>query len=173
MANRGYFLRSARLGFGCWTAEDLPLALAIWGDPEVTRFVGGPFSHEQVRQKLEREIINGAERGIQYWPAFLLADGAHVGCAGLRPHGDDRDALEMGFYLRPQYWGLGLAQEAGKAVVEYAFAKLRVRTLIAAHHPQNAASGRVLEKLEFSFKEEKLYPPTGLLHRSYVLQAPE
>ena len=33
---RDYFLRSARLGFGIWTAEDLPLALGLWDDAEVT-----------------------------------------------------------------------------------------------------------------------------------------
>lgn len=32
-----YFLRSERVGFRTWTAEDLPLALGLWGDPEVTR----------------------------------------------------------------------------------------------------------------------------------------
>jgi RimJ/RimL family protein N-acetyltransferase len=102
---------------------------------------------------------------------FLLVSGEHAGCAGLRPHGDDPQALEIGYYLRPQYWSMGLAQEAGRTVIEYAFTTLGIRTLIAAHHPQNASSQRVLEKLGFRRVGEKLYPPTGLMHPEYVLEA--
>jgi RimJ/RimL family protein N-acetyltransferase len=165
-----YFLKSARLGFRRWIAGDEALAQAIWGDPEVTRFVGGPFSPEQVRERLEREIANMEQRGVQYWPIFLLESGEHAGCAGLRPHGDDPRVLETGYYLRPEYWGMGLAQEAGRTVAEYAFAMLGVHTLVAAHHPQNASSQRVLERLGFRRNGEKLYPPTGLMHPEYVLE---
>jgi [ribosomal protein S5]-alanine N-acetyltransferase len=171
MEDDHYFLKSGRLGFRRWTAADLPLAQAIWGDPEVTRFVGGPFSREQVREKLEREMANMERCGVQYWPIFLLERGEHVGCAGLRPHGDDPRALETGYYLRPLYWGRGLAQESGRAVAEYAFTTLGMRTLFAAHHPQNASSQRVLEKLGFRRNGEKLYPPTGLMHPEYILEA--
>jgi RimJ/RimL family protein N-acetyltransferase len=166
-----YFLQTARLGFRCWTPADLPLALAIWGDPEVTRLVGGPFTEKQVQERLQREIANMENRQVQYWPMFLLSSGEHVGCAGLRPHGDDPKSLEMGYYLRPAYWRMGLAEEAGRGIVSFAFDQLGVKTLTAAHHPQNAASRRVLEKLGFRGTGEKLYHPTGLMHPEYVLEA--
>jgi [ribosomal protein S5]-alanine N-acetyltransferase len=166
-----YFLQTARLGFRCWTREDMPLALAIWGDPEITRLVGGPFSREQVRERLQREIANRERRGVQYWPVFLLSSGEHVGCSGLRPHGEEPQTLEMGYYLRPAWWHMGLAEEAGRGIVNYAFHRLGVKTLIAAHHPQNELSRRVLEKLGFRRQGEKLYPPTGLMHPEYVLEA--
>jgi RimJ/RimL family protein N-acetyltransferase len=74
---RDYFLRSARLGFGTWSAEDLPLALGLWGDPEVTKLTGGPFTPAQVRERLSREIANHERHGIHYWPIFLLQTGHH------------------------------------------------------------------------------------------------
>lgn len=157
----------------------MPLAMAIWGDPQVTRFVGGPFSEEQVTEKLKREIVNMEQQGVSYWPMFLLAGGEDVGCAGLRPArlvrqpsgGARRPGreFEMGFYLRPRFWGMGLAEEAGHCVIEYAFTALGAASLYAAHHPQNAASGRVLAKLGFRFTHEELYPPTGVMHRAYRL----
>ena len=75
MQDSQYFLKSDRLGFRCWIAGDLPLAQAIWGDPEVTRFVGGPFSNEQVQERLEREMASMERHGVQYWPIFLLESG--------------------------------------------------------------------------------------------------
>src|SRR5258708_28836657 len=80
-----YFLQTDRLGFRQWASDDLPLAQAIWGNPDVTRFVGGPFCLEQVQGKLDHEITNLKAHNVQYWPMFLLSTGEHAGCAGLRP----------------------------------------------------------------------------------------
>jgi len=49
-----YILKSERLGFRWWTADDLPLAQQLWGDLEVTKYFGGPFSEDEVRNKAKR-----------------------------------------------------------------------------------------------------------------------
>lgn len=86
---------------------------------------------------------------------------------------ESKDPLySVGYYLRPPYWGQGFATEAGRAVVTHAFGTLGARNLFAGHHPENAASGKVLEKLGFHFTHKELYPPTRLLHHSYLLVAP-
>jgi len=167
--NPEYFLRTSRLGFREWNANDLPLALALWGDPEVSHFLGGPFSTEAVEQKLAAEIAHLRLHQIQYWPLFLLVNDEHVGCAGLRPYKPEEQIYEMGFHLRARYWGMGLATEAGEAVVNFAFENLGAKALFAGHHPQNVASKRVLEKLGFRFTHEEVYPPTGQMHPSYLL----
>ena len=168
-----YFLTSARLGFRRWSMDDLPLALALWGDPEVTRFIGGPLSHAVVERRLRAEIESMRTHGLQYWPIFLLADGAHAGCAGLRPYRLTDRIYELGFHIRPAYWGQGLATEAGAAAVAFGFGALGAAALFAGHHPVNATSGRVLEKLGFRFTHEELFPPTGLNHPSYLLTRAE
>jgi len=167
-----YFLTSARLGFRCWTPADLPLALALWGNPQVTRLLGGPFSPEEVKQRLAREIAQCEASGLQYWPIFLRASGEHVGCAGLRPYRPSERVHELGFHLLPAYWGQGLAEEAARAVILYAFGTVGASGLFAGHHPENAASRRVLQKLGFRYTHDELYPPTGLMHPSYFLAAP-
>jgi RimJ/RimL family protein N-acetyltransferase len=168
-----YFLKSPRLGFSHWTKDDLPLALAIWGDPDVTRLVGGPFSSEQVAQRLEREIACQNNYNFQYWPIFLLTTGEHVGCAGMRAYKLEGNIPSMGYYLRPKFWGQGFATEAGQAVIAYAFDRLGINTLFAGHHPENDNSRKILAKLGFQFTHKQLYPPTGLDHDSYLLKRPE
>lgn len=44
--------------------------------------------------------------------------------------------------------------------------------LFAGHHPENAPSRHILEKIGFRFTREELYPPTGLNHPSYLLTTP-
>jgi [ribosomal protein S5]-alanine N-acetyltransferase len=166
---REYFMTTARIGFCCWTISDLPLALALWTDPEVTRLIGGPLVEALVNQRLTTEIESMAQDNVQYWPIFLLSNGEHVGCAGLRPHRPSEKIYELGFHLRPAYWGRRLAEEGAKAVIDYAFNVLGANGLFAGHHPANAPSRRVLQKLGFRFTHEEFYPPTGLKHPSYLL----
>ena len=168
-----YFLRSERLGFRPWSLADLELATDLWGDPEVTRLIGGPFSTEQVRERLSREIATAQSCGLQYWPIFLLATDEHVGCCGLRPYKTGERIYEIGVHLKKDHWGRGYALEATRAVMEYAFGTLAVVGLFAGHNPANQGSRRVLEKLGFRYTHDEFYPPTGLNHPSYILTAEE
>lgn len=66
--DRDYFMRTARLGFRHWSENDLSLAVALWGDPEVTKLIGGPFSEDVVKKKLAAEMnsmahSDGAQQG--------------------------------------------------------------------------------------------------------------
>ena len=168
-----YFLQTERLGFRPWCADDLALAIGLWGDAAVTRLIGGPFSGEQVRTRLAREIANMDTYGVQYWPVFLISGDEHVGCCGLRPYRLEQGIYEIGFHLRTPYHRRGLAVEAAQAVMAYAFHPLGVSALFAGHHPANAPSRRVLEKLGFRYTHDEFYPPTGLNHPSYLLMADE
>jgi len=167
------FLQSERLGFRTWSEADIELAIFLWGDPEVTRLIGGPFSRGQVQERLSREIATMQSHGIQYWPIFLLATGAYAGCCGLRPYKSEGGIYEVGVHLRKAFWGQGYAPEAARTATEYAFHTLGVKALFAGHNPGNAASRRVLEKLGFRYTHDEYYPPTGLNHPSYRLTSEE
>ena len=175
-----YFLSTGRIGFRCWREDDLALALELWGDPRVSEFLGGPFSEEQIRARLDSEIALQREHNYQYWPIFLL-DGevhagcchlgcCHVGCCGLRPYDPAAGILELGFHLRPEHWGRGIGFEAASAVIGHAFSTLGARALFAGHFPENEASRRLLLKLGFEYDGMKVYPPTGVLEPTYLLR---
>lgn len=170
---RTYFLKTERIGFSRWCADDLALAEKLWGNPKVTHFISakGMFTHEEIQNRLQTEIHNGKTSGIQYWPVFDLASGDFLGCCGLRPY--DEGIYEAGIHLLPEYWHQGYAQEALSAVSGYAFSVLNAAKLFAGHHPQNAASRRLLQKAGFRYVRDEYYPPTGLNHPSYELANPE
>jgi [ribosomal protein S5]-alanine N-acetyltransferase len=153
-----YFLRTARLGFRCWTKADVRLARELWGDIEVTRFFGGPFSTEEIDERLRREIDRMSTLKFQYWPIHLLSNEDLVGCCGLRPYRPDDGIHELGFHLRPKYWGQGLAREAADAVIDFAFATIGAKALSAGHHPGNRNSKKVIEKLGFRYSHDEYFP---------------
>jgi len=186
-----YFLTTARLGFRTWREDDLPLALGLYTDPRVAPMLGTPATPEAAQSRLAREIAQFAATGLQYWPFFLLESGEFAGCAGLRPHelssthpfheewtasGPARSmqapmqVFEIGYHLHPDFWGRGLATEAGSAVIAYAFQHAGADALFAGHHPANDVSRRVLLKLGFDYIRDDLYPPTGWTEPTYLLR---
>lgn len=167
---REYFMTTPRLGFGLWDQDrDAGLAQSLWGDLRVMKLLSGPggYSAADVAERLAREVRNQAELGMCYWPLFLRETGAFVGCCGLKPGSEGR--LEVGYQLRPEFWGRGLAKEATRAAIERAFRMHHVDALQGIHHPDNTASGNVLKAFGFRPVGTEYYPPTGRMHIFYVL----
>ncbi|HWQ10359.1 MAG TPA: GNAT family N-acetyltransferase [Holophaga sp.] len=170
-----FFLQSSRLGFRTWSPEDLSRARALWGNPQVARFIhaAGLFSPEEAASRLAREMDTQRHRGIQYWPVFLRETEAFVGCCGLRPYEPRPSTLEFGVHILPEFWHRGLGQEAARRVIRHAFDDLETSALFAGHHPANAASRELLLRLGFTYTHDEYYAPTGLEHPSYLLLGPE
>jgi len=163
--------QTGRTYFRMWSVGDLALALELWGDAEVTRLIDarGQFSDADVRARLEVEIRNQTDHGVCYWPVFQKGSDAFLGCAGLRPYGDDPGVRELGVQLKRTAWGQGYATEVSRAVIRYSFQSLRLDALFAGHNPANQGSRRLLAKLGFKWTHDELYEPTGLYHPSYRL----
>lgn len=163
-----YFMKSDRIGFAWWQPDDLPSAMELWGDPAVTRlFRKERFTKEQVAERLTKEIETAGSHGVQYWPIYCLENNEHVGCAGLRPYTED--TLELGFHLKPKFWGSGIATEVGLRIIKHAFDSRLSEAIFAGHHPDNKSSRNTLLKLGFLGTESEFYSPTGLYHPSYLL----
>jgi RimJ/RimL family protein N-acetyltransferase len=149
--------------------EDMPLAMELWGDVRVTGLFGGPHSESRVRERLKTEMRQADATGAQYWPVFLLMTAEHVGCAGLQPCPGRKNTLELGYHLRPDFWGKGFATEASRVVIEYGFDRLGLDAIFAGHPPSHAASRNVLVKLGFRYVGEEFYPPSGVVEPAYLL----
>lgn len=92
------------------------------------------------------EAQNGGS--YRFW-AFL--DGVLAASVILRDvrYGPNRCA-EIGYTVDHRFVGLGIATEAARAVLGYAFDELRLHRIEATFTPANLASAQVLAKLGFS-----------------------
>jgi RimJ/RimL family protein N-acetyltransferase len=165
-------MKTDRIGFSVWSPDDTALAVSLWGDPMVTRYISatGVFSLQDIDRRLKLELSNNKRYGVQYWPIFSLEDDTFLGCCGLRPYKLEEKIYELGFHLKSNVWGKGYATEAAKGVIRYAFDILKAESLFAGHHPGNESSRKLLEKLGFHFIRNEYYAPTGLCHPSYLLR---
>lgn len=158
-----------RLSFLEFTAEDNAKAQSLWGDPQVTRWISvEPLPPDAIQSRLEAQIERGRRGGVRLWALEL--EGEFVGTAGLQPRASAPYLPELSFHLRPEAWGQGLGKEAARAVLAFAREVLVLDGVFAGHHPENRASAQILAGLGFVSTGEELYPPTGVLHRSYEVR---
>jgi len=138
-------LATARLTFRPFTPADRALLEDLHRDPEVGRYMGGVWTDERIAEALDRFVAEHALFGHAKWAAHLH-DGTFAGRAGVsvwEPTGE----LELGYVLKPEFWGQGLATEAARAVADWAFANTDADHIIAFTDPQNFGSQRVLERI--------------------------
>jgi len=166
---REYFLETERIAFSRWTQADYHLALLLWGDENVTRYISktGKFTEQEIVNKLHLEVENLDKFNVQYWPIFEKVTEEFIGCCGLRPYEIENRIYEIGFHLRHKYWGKGFASEAARATIQYSLDELNATALFAGHNPNNISSKKILGKLGFEYIGDEFYEPTGLYHPSY------
>lgn len=91
------------------------------------------------------------------WPFFIFAetDQALVGAITLSNirHGVAESGT-LGYWIGQPYAGRGHATAAVRAMIDYAFAELKLHRVEAACVPTNVASHRVLEKAGFRLEGE-------------------
>ncbi len=132
---------------------------AINSDPEVMRYLTGrPETRDETIAIVKRVKARWAEFGFSWWSFIEPASGQIVGAGciqHLRRGGESPDPacpLEVGWRLRRDRWGQGLATEAAIVMTDFAFHVLRADVLYAVCHPENAASASVMKRLGMRYR---------------------
>jgi len=131
------------------TLADLGPCLEMDRDPEVTRYIAGPW-HDPIahRQFVEYRITRQYPRGLGYWSIRERSDpDRFIGWVLLIPdHGTGPD-VEIGWRLIRSAWRQGIASEAARVLVAHAFETVQLPRVIADIAAENQASLRVAQKL--------------------------
>jgi RimJ/RimL family protein N-acetyltransferase len=135
--------------------EDADAIFEIGRDPLVNRYTGDPCltSVEEARNMLlERPIADYAVHGFGRWAVILKDSSRLIGMAGLKRLPDSGE-VDVGYRILPSFWGQGLATEACRACLRFAFDALGLTRIIGLVNPANSASVRVLEKCGMTFEK--------------------
>lgn len=129
------------------TLADTDQCLAMDAEPDVTRFVSGPWSDPAAHRRFVEQRTRGPwPDGLGYW-SVLEPGGAFLGWVLLIPLDGTGPEIEIGWRLRRAAWGRGIATEAARPVLRHGFAALGLAEIMALIDPENVASVRVAEKI--------------------------
>ena len=155
-------IQTPRLLLREWTTDDIDTYVQTCNTPEVMEHLGGVRSAAEVMDEVKDLISQQRDDHFTLWVLEEKGSGDFLGFCGLDrldyldepgvsydPDCTVKGELELGFRLREDRWGRGLATEASAAALLIAFEKLRVRRVVSRAKRENLKSRGVLEKLGF------------------------
>jgi RimJ/RimL family protein N-acetyltransferase len=140
--------QTARLLVRPRTNADMEACVAMDRDPEVTRFIPGPWSDPVAHKAFfEAHRRRGYPSGMGYWS--VLEENRFIGGIQLAPLDWRSPEIEIGWRFVRSAWGRGYATEALGPVLNYALQTLKAHEIVADIARANIASVRVAQKLGF------------------------
>ena len=153
-------IETPRLRLRPWIDDDFEPLVAMCAAPRVMEFFPSIFSREETKSMWRRIHEHHAHYGFGPWA--MEVDGEFAGALGLnwilQFETHFTPCVEIGYRLRPEFWGRGLATEAGQAALRYGFECLGLPEIVAYTIPANKRSRRVIEKIGLVFSEEFDHP---------------
>lgn len=154
-------LFTERLRLTPFAADDVDLALEMWTDPEVVKYICDVMTEAEIHQDMSNSVRRGGNGGIGLWCVSDRTTGEKLGDAYLLPLPIDKDdtdfslvvmgqmpdaEIEIGYFLKRSAWGWGYATEVCRCLLQFAFLKVSLNEVVASVDEDNVASKKVLEK---------------------------
>lgn len=150
------FLETRRMYFREFQETEAQLLFELDSDPEVMRFIskGRPTPMARIQNEIIPKFLNFYRQSPPqgFWAAHLWDDGNFIGWFHLRPGTVFPAEMEVGYRLKRNIWGRGLATEGARALLEKAFNEWGYEKVYAHTMADNLASRRVMEKAGLKFE---------------------
>jgi RimJ/RimL family protein N-acetyltransferase len=140
-------LTTERLRLRAVSYDDIPF---VFDASQFPGFCDGmrwepPSSADELKAVTAKNIESWIS-GTQYTFTIESIDtGALLGRVALRFL--QKGLWYVGFWVHPDHWNAGIATEAAKALVAFAFNALQASAVLSSHATWNVASQRVIEKI--------------------------
>ena len=142
---------TARLRLREWGEGDADQFYAVMNREPVMRWLGGVQTPEQWREAYGRIAGFTRDFGHTFWVVEHKADGEMLGFCGLKrvnaPGASCPGEHEVGWRLREEAWGQGIAKEAAIASLDLAFSRFAAPHVVALTVAGNRGSWGLMERL--------------------------
>jgi RimJ/RimL family protein N-acetyltransferase len=147
-------IETPRLVLRRWRAADVEALAAIHAHPEVARWLG-PLGRDDAAATVERYEHHWGVFGFGRFAVDDRATARLVGRVGVMRQPDWTTAPEkdeIGWVVRADRWGEGIATEAAAAAIADAFGRVGLERIISFALPENARSRSVMDKCGLAYR---------------------
>jgi RimJ/RimL family protein N-acetyltransferase len=153
MATEAPTLTTERLVLRPLRQDDIDAFAALCADDEVMRWLGGTMDRQTAWRHMATLTGHWDLRGFGRWAVELRDTGELAGHVGLwYPEG--WPAIEIGWAIARPAWGRGIATEAARASLDYAWSEAGLERIIHLIRDDNERSQSVARKLGSAPTEE-------------------
>ena len=148
-------IQTERLSLERIRSEDVDDMIAMQQDDRFVEVFGHRSDPDRVRAFTAKQIDDWDRLGFSLWTIRDREAGAFIGRGGLRSVAiEGVDEVELGYGLRPEWWGRGLATELSRTALAIGFERLELESIVAFTMPTNTRSRNVMEKVGLTFERD-------------------
>lgn len=148
---RGTVLTTRRLRLRNWRREDAAAYSASCNVEAVMRHLGGVQTHRELMEDIEYFQESARDDGFTFWVVERRRNSQFLGFCGLVTIPDEdcplAGEIEIGWRIRSDCWRRGYAEEAARAVIQWAAHNTAADRLVSRIAPNNSASRSLANKL--------------------------
>ena len=134
--------------------------------PRVARWHGGGLTRAEAREMLEAQAEQARSDGFCLWWWRERASRQLVGYVGLNRAEVEREpVVEVGWSIRPDRWGEGLASGAAAVSLDWGFDRVGLGEIVSFALTDNARSRAVMERI--GMRRVREFERRGLPHVLY------
>jgi ribosomal-protein-alanine N-acetyltransferase len=138
---------------------DLEPLAALWANPDVTYYMGGPRNYEEILKDLREDAQLNPQPAFDLWPVIEKETGQIIGTGGiLEKDIDDSNQYEIVYVLAKSAWGKGFATELASSLKDYALDELGLKRVTALIDPDNQRSETVATKIGLKYEKDTVRP---------------
>jgi RimJ/RimL family protein N-acetyltransferase len=145
--------------------DDIEAVYAMRSDADTMRFIREPQNRDETVKWIELVSSLWESDRIGFCAVVEKSSGRIIGWCGLWRLKETGET-EVGYAIRKEFWGRGLASEAARAFLDYGFNRLNLDKIVAVAFPDNTASRRVMEKIGMRYDYTGQFYGRDLVHYS-------
>ena len=153
---------TARLRLREWDPADEHRFYDVMNRPAVMQYLGGVQTPDEWSAAYKRVLGFQQDYGHTFWIVENRQTDEILGFCGIKrvnaPGAGDLTGMhEIGWRLRPEAWGQGIAKEAAIESLDLAFGRFEAPAVIATTVPSNEASQALMKRLGMTRREDLDY----------------
>lgn len=150
-------LQTSRFLLRPFSIEDAQNLFDLDMDPRVHRYLGNHTVETlDQSQKILEDILQQYDRnGIGRWVIQDKETGSFIGWSGLKLEHEDGigSYFDIGYRLKPEFWGQGIGMETANKWLKYGFEELELPEIVGVAHIGNQASNKILRKIGLKYRK--------------------
>ncbi len=142
--------------------EDAEFIFELLNTPKWLQFIGDRniSTLQSAEEYIKMHIVPMFKKnGFGNYTVIRKSDAVKIGSCGLYDR-EGVDGIDIGFAFLPAYEKQGYALESAFKIKALAISDFKLSQLSAITNPENIGSQKLLEKLDFQFKEKISLPET-------------
>ena len=156
-----YLFSSKRLGFRNWKDTDLDQLTTLNSSESVMKYFPNTTNTRENSEFIKRMQKMFIEKNYCYFVVEQIDTNEFLGFIGLAYQDYDSEfnpSIDIGWRIREEFWGKGIATEGAMRVLEYAKKELLLKEVVSIAPTINKGSINIMSKIGMNHKYNFNHP---------------